>query len=69
MAVLPVAYCWIFDKTDNAPCAEVYIEHLQASREAKQRKRAFGRVGRAVRRRRDRVREVERILFGRKLAW
>lgn len=69
VAVLPVAYCWIFDKTDNAPCAEVYIEHLQASREAKQRKRAFGRVGRAVRRRRDRVREVERILFGRKQAW
>ncbi|NMU92110.1 hypothetical protein HGQ98_20915, partial [Achromobacter ruhlandii] len=23
-ARLPVAYCWIFDKTDNAPCAEVF---------------------------------------------
>lgn len=63
-ARLPVAYCWIFDKTDNAPCAEVFIEHLQASREATQRKRVFGRPVRAVRRRRDRVRAIERILFG-----
>lgn len=62
-ARLPVAYCWIFDKTDNAPCDEVYVEHLQASREAKQRKRVFGRPVRAVRRRRDRVRAIERILF------
>lgn len=62
-ARLPVAYCWIFDKTDNAPCDEVFIEHLQASREAKQRKRIFGRPVRAVRRRRDRVRAIERILF------
>lgn len=60
---LPVAYCWIFDKTDNAPCDEIYVEHLQASREATQRKRVFGRPVRAVRRRRDRVRAIERILF------
>ncbi len=65
LARLPVAYCWIFDKTDNAPCDEIYVEHLQASREATQRKRVFGRPVRAVRRRRDRVREIERILFGR----
>ncbi|CAB3647710.1 putative nucleotide-diphospho-sugar transferase [Achromobacter dolens] len=62
-ARLPVAYCWIFDKTDNGPCDEVFIEHLQASRETRQRKRAFGRPVRAVRRRRDRVRAIERILF------
>lgn len=67
-ARLPVAYCWIFDKTDNAPCAEVFIEHLQASREATQRKRFFGRPVRAVRRRRDRVRAIERILFDRDAA-
>ncbi|MBK1977918.1 hypothetical protein JE034_03510 [Achromobacter xylosoxidans] len=63
LARLPVAYCWIFDKTDNAPCDEIYVEHLQASREATQRKRVFGRPVRAVRRRRDRVRAIERILF------
>lgn len=62
LARLPVAYCWIFDKTDNAPCDEIYVEHLQASREATQRKRVFGRPVRAVRRRRDRVRAIERIL-------
>ncbi|WP_231891646.1 putative nucleotide-diphospho-sugar transferase [Achromobacter ruhlandii] len=67
-ARLPVAYCWIFDKTDNAPCAEVFIEHLQASREATQRKHFFGRPVRAVRRRRDRVRAIERILFDRDAA-
>ena len=33
-ARLPVAYCWIFDKIDNAASAQVYIEHLQASRRA-----------------------------------
>lgn len=65
LGILPVAYCWIFDKTDNGLGEEVFIEHLQASREVKQHKRAFGRVGRAVRRRRDRVRAIEKILFGR----
>ena len=68
LGILPASYCWIFDKTDNALGEEVYIEHLQASREVKQKKRAFGRVGRAVRRRRDRVRAIEKILFGRVLA-
>lgn len=68
VARLPVSYCWIFDKTDNAPCDEVFVEHLQASREATQRKRVFGRPVRAVRRRRDRVRAIERILFGRDTA-
>lgn len=63
LGILPVAYCWVFDKTDNALGESVYIEHLQASREARQQKRALGRVGRAVRRRRDRVRAIERILF------
>lgn len=65
VGVLPVSYCWIFDKTDNALGDAVFIEHLQASREAKQQKRTFGRPGRAVRRRRDRVRAIEKILFGR----
>ncbi|RXN87866.1 hypothetical protein C7R54_14855 [Achromobacter aloeverae] len=61
---LPVAFCWIFDKTNNEPCAAVHIEHLQASREARQRKRLFGRPGKAVRRRRERAMAIERVLFG-----
>ncbi|WZB63719.1 putative nucleotide-diphospho-sugar transferase [Achromobacter xylosoxidans] len=40
-ARLPVAYCWIFDKIDNAASAQVYIEHLQASRESQQLKGLF----------------------------
>jgi len=61
---LPVSYCWIFDKTNNESCDAVFIEHLQASREARQRRRRFGRPGRSVRRRRDRVLAIESILFG-----
>lgn len=60
---LPVSYCWVFDKIDNPPCGEIFVEHLQASREAKKRKRMFGRVGKGVKRRRHRVQAVERVLF------
>ncbi len=62
---LPVSYCWIFDKISNESSGQIYIEHLQASREKKKRKRWFGRVGKALARRRDRVKEIERILFER----
>ncbi|WP_454689039.1 putative nucleotide-diphospho-sugar transferase [Achromobacter aloeverae] len=61
---LPVAFCWIFDKTNNESCDAVHIEHLQASREARQRKRVFGRPGKAVRRRRERAVAIEQVLFG-----
>ena len=64
-ARLPVAYCWIFDKIDNAASAQVYIEHLQASRENKPLKGLFRKPGRNVRRRRDRIRTIEKILFTR----
>lgn len=62
-ARLPVAYCWIFDKIDNAASAQVYIEHLQASRESQPLKGLFRKPGRNVRRRRDRIRTIEKILF------
>ncbi|WP_233161670.1 MULTISPECIES: putative nucleotide-diphospho-sugar transferase [unclassified Achromobacter] len=63
LARLPVSFCWIFDKTNNEACDAVFIEHLQASREAKRRKRLFGRPGKALRRRRERTLAIERILF------
>lgn len=59
---LPVSFCWIFDRVENESVAEVYIEQLQASREAKKRKRWFGRIGKRLKRRRDRIDEIERIL-------
>jgi len=62
---LPVSFCWIFDRMENEPVREVFIEQLQASREATKRKRWFGRIGKRLRRRRDRVDEIERILSGR----
>ncbi len=65
-ARLPVSFCWIFDKTNNEACDAVYIEHLQASREARQRARLFSllrRPGKAVRRRRERALAIELILF------
>lgn len=63
LARLPVSFCWIFDKTNNETCDAVFIEHLQASREAKQRKRLFSRPGKALRRRREHSLAIERILF------
>ncbi len=59
---LPVSFCWIFDHLDNEPVEQVYIEHLQASREAKKRRRFLGRTGKRLQRRRDRIAEIERIL-------
>ena len=59
-ARLPVAYCWIFDKIDNAASAQVY--RTQASRENKPLKGLFRKPGRNVRRR-DRIRTIEKILF------
>ncbi|MFK0164405.1 putative nucleotide-diphospho-sugar transferase [Rhizobium sp. NPDC090279] len=62
---LPVSFCWIFDRIENERISEVFIEQLQASREATKRKRWFGRIGKRLSRRRDRVEEIERILNGR----
>ncbi len=59
---LPVSFCWIFDRVENEHVSEVFIEQLQASREATKRKRWFGRIGKRLKRRRDRVDEIERIL-------
>jgi hypothetical protein len=59
---LPGSFCWIFDDVENKPVSCVYIEHLQASREAKKRPRLFGRIGKRLSRRRDRVAEIERVL-------
>ena len=61
-ARLPVAYCWIFDKIDNAASAQVYIEHLQASRESQPLKGLFRKpLQRAAAP--DRIRTIEKILF------
>lgn len=60
---LPVAFCWIFDRLTNEKTDVVYIEQLQASREAKQKKRLFmRRIGPKLKRRRERIRQIERIL-------
>jgi hypothetical protein len=61
---LPASFCWIFDRVENGAASEVFIEQLQASREAKKRKRWFGRIGKRLKRRRDRVEDIERILNG-----
>lgn len=62
---LPVSFCWIFDNLDNEPIEHIYIEHLQASREAKKRRRFLGRTGKRLQRRRDRIAEIEHILLSR----
>ncbi|MFS8050898.1 putative nucleotide-diphospho-sugar transferase [Rhizobium sp. BR 314] len=59
---LPVSFCWIFDRVENEDVREVFIEHLQASREAKKRKLWFGRIRKRLKRRRDRIDNIERIL-------
>lgn len=59
---LPASFCWIFDRVENGAVSEVFIEQLQASREATKRKRWFGRIGKRLKRRRDRVEDIERIL-------
>lgn len=60
---LPVSYCWVFDKINNEPESVIYIEHLQASREKKKRKRLFNRKGKGLTRRDDRIKEIEKVLF------
>lgn len=62
IARLSVSYCWIFDHLDNEPVDTVYVEHLQASREATKRQRLFGRTGKRLTRRRDRVAVIDAIL-------
>ncbi len=62
VAKLPVSFCWIFDRTENEAVGEIFIEQLQASREARKPKRWFGRIGKRLKRRRDRIGEIERIL-------
>ncbi|MBB3385328.1 putative nucleotide-diphospho-sugar transferase (plasmid) [Rhizobium sp. WW22] len=62
VAKLPASFCWIFDRVENGSVGEVFIEQLQASREATKRKRWFGRIGKRLKRRRDRVEEIERVL-------
>lgn len=61
---LPVSFCWIFDRLTNEKTDVVYIEQLQASRQATHKKRLFGRVGKRLRRRRERVRQIEEVLIG-----
>ncbi|WP_454852511.1 putative nucleotide-diphospho-sugar transferase [Rhizobium binxianense] len=58
---LPVSLCWIFDHTGDGLPEVVYIEQLQASRQAMIEKH-FGRERSKLRRRRRRVAEIERIL-------
>ncbi|QND54319.1 glycosyltransferase family 77 protein [Phyllobacterium sp. 628] len=60
---LSSSFCWIFDRVSNEPVETVYIEQLQASREATRKKRWFGRINKRLARRRERVEEIERILF------
>ncbi len=64
VAKLPASFCWIFDRVENGAVSQVFIEQLQASREATKRKRWFGRIGKRLKRRRDRVEDIERILNG-----
>lgn len=59
---LPIAFCWIFDRLSNHRTEVVYIEQLQASRQATQKKRLFGRIKKNLRRRQQRIRQIEIIL-------
>lgn len=63
IGLLPVSFCWIFDKLDNNVVEKVFIEQLQASRETKKKIKLFGRVSKALNRRRERTAEIERVLF------
>ncbi|CDM58088.1 hypothetical protein LPU83_2432 [Rhizobium favelukesii] len=57
---LPPSFCWIFDRLSNAKSDAVYIEQLQASRQAK----AHEKRGRNKRleRRKERIDTIEQIL-------
>lgn len=61
---LPIEFCWIFDTIEYELTQEsVYIEHLQASREKSCRKGLLGYPGKRLRKRRRRVRKIEKTLF------
>ncbi len=57
---LPVSFCWIFDRLSNAKTDAVYIEQLQASRQAKAHEKR-GR-NKMLERRRERIETIETIL-------
>jgi hypothetical protein len=59
---LPVSMCWIFDRDKNGPADAVFIEQLQASRETLKTDRLFRGVGKRLRRRRERTRQIEGLL-------
>ncbi len=59
---IPAAFCWIFDRVSNTAVDTVFIEQLQASREARSKPRWFGLVGKRLQRRRERVEIIDRIL-------
>lgn len=61
IATIPASFCWIFD-CKNQSTVDIVIEHLQASREGRERKFGFI-VPNRLRRRRNRIEEIERILF------
>lgn len=63
VARLPVSFCWIFDKSDNLSSSEIFIEHLQASRENSYKPNLFRPMKSRLKRRRDRIAEIENILF------
>ena len=63
VGALPISLCWIFDRPSNEQVQAVYIEQLQASRETTIRRRRFGRIAKRLKRRRQRVEEIDRILF------
>ncbi len=57
---LPATFCWIFDRLSNVRDDHVFIEHLQASRQAKGTKKR-GR-NKSLERRAARVETIEKIL-------
>lgn len=59
---LPVSFCWIFDCVDHEKPNRIYIEQLQASREATKKTGLFKKIRRRLQRRRDRVLEIEKQL-------
>jgi hypothetical protein len=59
---LSVSFCWIFDRLNNEPVDMVYIEQLQASRQATARSSWYKRDGKRLRRRRQRINEIDMIL-------
>lgn len=62
-ARLPNTLCWVTDNKNEKPDGPIVIEHLQASREVNIVKRLFGRIPGKVKRRRNRVIEIEKKLW------